>query len=120
MHIYEQSISGKEVVKFLRHVLREVSGKLTIIWDGLPAHRGQTVKEFLREGASRRLHLEQLPGYAPDLNPDEGVWNYLKNVEMKNLCCQGLDHLKTELRKAKERLRHKTQIIKSFQEVGLV
>ena len=88
---------------------------------GLPAHRGKTVKEFLREGASRRLHLEQLPGYAPDLNPDEGVWNYLKNVEMKNLCCQGLDHLKTELRKAKERLRHKTQIIKSFfREVGLV
>ncbi|MCS3648530.1 hypothetical protein [Salinibacter ruber] len=40
---------------------------------------------------------------------------------MKNLCCQGLDHLKTELRKAKERLRHKTQIIKSFfQEVELV
>ncbi len=121
MHVYEQSISGKEVVSFLRHVLREVSGKLTIVWDGLPAHRGQTVKDFLAEGASRRLHLEQLPGYAPDLNPDEGVWNYLKNVEMKNLCCQGLDHLKTELRKAKERLRHKTQIIKSFfREVGLV
>ncbi|WP_251951707.1 hypothetical protein [Salinibacter ruber] len=54
------------------------------------------------------------------LNLDESVWNYLKNVEMKNLCCQSLDHLRTELRKAKERLRHKTQIIKSFQEVGLV
>jgi hypothetical protein len=55
------------------------------------------------------------------LNPDEGGWNWLKNVEMKNLCCRGLDHLKAELRKAKERLRHKTQIIKSFfREVGLV
>ncbi len=95
MHTYEQPISRKEAVSFLRHVLRR--------------------------GASRRLHLEQLPGYAPDLNPDEGVWNYLRNVEMKNPCCQGLDHLKTELRKAKERLRHKTQIIKSFfQEVELV
>ena len=76
MRVFEQSISGEEVVGFLRHVLREVSGKLTIVWDGLPAHRGQTVKEFLGEGASRRLHLERLPGYAPDLNPDEGVWNY--------------------------------------------
>ena len=72
MCVFEQSISGEEVVRFLRHVLREVSGKLTIVWDGLPAHRGQTVKEFLDEGASRRLHLERLPGYAPDLNPDEG------------------------------------------------
>lgn len=121
MRVFEQSISGVEVVKFLRHVLREVLGKLTIVWDGLPAHRGSKVQTFLSEGASQRLRLEQLPSYAPDLNPDEGVWNYLKNVEMKNLCCQGLDHLKTELRKAKERLRHKTQIIKSFfREVGLV
>ena len=55
------------------------------------------------------------------LNLDESVWNYLKNVGMKNLCCQSLDHLRTELRKAEERLRHKTQIIKSFfREVGLV
>ena len=78
-------------------------------------------KEFLAEGASRRLQLERLPGYAPDLSPDEGVWSWLKNVETKNLCHRGLDHLKTELRKAKERLRHKTQIIKSFfREAGLV
>ena len=40
---------------------------------------------------------------------------------MKNLCCKGLDQLKTELRRAKERLRHKTQIIQSFfREVDLV
>ena len=54
-------------------------------------------------------------------SPDEGVWNWLKYVEMKNLCCRSLDQLKTELRRAKERLRHKTRIIQSFfREVGLV
>ena len=116
----EQPTDGKEVVSFLRHVLREVSGK-PAIHRRTSSSPGKAADGFLREGASRRLHLEQLPGYAPDLNPDEGVWNYLKNVEMKNLCCQGLDHLKTELRKAKEQLRHKTQIIKRFfREVGLV
>ena len=121
MRVFEQSISGEEVVGFLRHALREISGKLTIVWDGLPAHRGQTVKGFLAGGASRRLHLERLPSYAPDLNPDEGVWNWLKNVEMKNLCCRSIDRLKTELRRAKERLRHKVEVIKSFfREVGLV
>jgi transposase len=121
MRVFEDSIRGMEVVGFLRHVLREVEGKLTVIWDGLPAHRGSKVRDFLADGAAGRLHLEQLPGYAPDLNPDEGVWNWLKNVEMKNLCCKGLDQLKTELRRAKERLRHKTQIIQSFfREVDLV
>ena len=128
MRVFEQSISGEQVThsgeqvtQFLRHILREVSGKLTVVWDGLPAHWGSKVRTFLSEGAARRLHLEQLPSYAPDLNPDEGVWNWLKNVEMKNLCCRSIDRLKTELRRAKERLRHKTPIIKSFfQEVGLV
>lgn len=121
MRVFERSIRGAEVVDFLRHVLREVSGKLTIVWDGLPAHWGSDVRTFLSDGAARRLHLEQLPSYAPDLNPDEGVWNYLKYVEMKNLCCKGLDHLKVELRRAKERLRHKVDIIQSFiQEVGFV
>lgn len=121
MRVFEGSISGGEVVSFLRHVLREVSGKLTVVWDGLPAHWGSRVRAFLAEGAARRLHLEQLPSYAPDLNPDEGVWNWLKYVEMKNLCCKGLDHLKAELRRAKERLRHKVEIIRSFfREVGLV
>jgi transposase len=55
--------------------------------------------------------LEQLPGYAPDLNPDEGIWKHLKYVELKNVCCQSLWELKIELRKAKERLRHKRDII---------
>jgi transposase len=57
------------------------------------------------------LKLEQLPGYAPDLNPDEGIWEHLKCVELKNLCCQSLAELKVELRKAKERLRHKRDVI---------
>ena len=43
------------------------------------------IDEFLASGAEDRLKLEQLPGYAPDLNPDEGVWKHLKYVELKNL-----------------------------------
>ena len=53
----------------------------------------------------------ELPGYAPDLNPDEGIWKHLKCVELKNLCCESLAELKVELRKAKERLRHKRDVI---------
>ena len=85
-----------------------------MIWDGSPIHSGQAVKDFLASGAAHRLNLEQLPGYAPDLNPDEGVWkhlNYLTYVELKNICCQSLAELRSELRKAKERLRHKKHVI---------
>jgi transposase len=96
----------------LRHALRQIPGKVLVIWDGSPIHSGQAVKDFLMSrAAANRLRLEQLPGYAPDLNPDEGVWKHLKYVELKNVCCQSLSELRSELRKAKERLRHKKHVI---------
>ena len=107
----ERSFKSQDVVRFLRHLLGQIPGKLLVIWDGSPIHRGRAVKDFLSSGASKRLKLEQLPGYAPDLNPDEGIWKHLKYVELKNICCQNLSELKVELRKAKERLRHKRDVI---------
>jgi transposase len=108
----ERAFKGPDVVRFLRHALRRISGKLLVIWDGSPTiHRSRAVKNFLSDGAAARLQLEQLPGYAPELNPDEGVWKHLKCVELKNICCQSLSELKNELRKAKERLRHKRDVI---------
>jgi len=107
----ERSFKSPDVVRFLKHLLRKIPGKLLIIWDGSPIHRGRAVKGFLASGAARRVQLEQLPGYAPELNPDEGIWKHLKCVELKNVCCRSLSELKVELRKAKERLRHKTNVI---------
>jgi len=105
-----EAFDRHDIVDFLRHVLRHIEGKVLIIWDGLPAHRSQKVKDFLSE-TGERVHMEQLPGYAPDLNPDEGIWQYLKNVELKNVCCESLGALKKQLRLAFERLRHKTEVI---------
>jgi transposase len=107
----ERAFKSEDVVRFLKHLMRQIPGKLLVIWDGSPIHRGQAVKEFLAGGAASRVRLEQLPGYAPDLNPDEGVWKHLKCVQLKNLCCESLAELKMELRKAKERLRHKRDVI---------
>jgi transposase len=86
-------------------------GKLLVIWDGAPIHRGLPIKNFLAQGAARRLRLEQLPGYAPDLNPDEGIWAYLKYVELRNVCCTDLDDLHQHLRVAAARLRHKPHVV---------
>lgn len=107
----DRAFKGSDVVRFLKHLMRQIEGKLLVIWDGSPIHRSRAVKEFLADGASSRVWLEQLPGYAPDLNPDEGIWKHLKCVEMKNLCCQSLSELRVELRRAKERLRHKKDVI---------
>ena len=107
----ERAFKGEDVVRFLKHLMRQIEGKLLIIWDGSPIHRSRAVKDFLASGAACRIRLERLPGYAPDLNADEGVCKHLKCVELKNLCCQSLSELRVELRKAKERLRHKKHVI---------
>ncbi len=113
MQVRESAFDAAGVVGFLRVLLRKIRGKVLVIWDGSPIHKGQPIKDYLARGAAKRLHLERLPGYAPDLNPDEGIWNYLKRVELKNRCCADLSELRLELRRAKERLRHKRHIIRS-------
>jgi transposase len=108
------AFKGPDVVHFLKHLVCHIGGKLLIIWDGAPIHRDKAVKAFLAAGAAQQICLEQLPGYAPDLNPDEGVWNYLKFVELRNVSCHDQDELKHELRLAIARLRQKPELIRSF------
>lgn len=105
------SLRSPDVVEFLRLLLRQLPGKLLVIWDGSPIHRGKVVKDFLARGAAKRVQLERLPAYAPELNPDEGVWNYLKHVELRNVRCQDLTHLEDELRRAVTRLRRKRAVL---------
>jgi transposase len=117
--VQRRSFNGTDVVRFLRTLLSHIPGKLTVIWDGSPIHKNKVVKAFLAEGAARRIHLEALPAYAPDLNPDEGIWRYLKRVELRNLCCRDLDHLEDAFRRAMTRLAHKRHIIRScFRHAG--
>jgi transposase len=85
----EEALTSCESVLFLRHLLHALSAKLLVIWDGSPIHRGVEVKEFLADGGARHVHLERLPPYAPDLNPDEGIWDLLKYVELRNVCSYG-------------------------------
>jgi len=105
------SIDGQRVVEFLRHLLRHVRGNVVVVWDGASIHRCAAVKQFLAHGAAKRLQWLALPGYAPDLNPDEGVWCWLKRVARDNVCCETLDELRYELRLAFARLRQRKDVL---------
>ena len=107
-------LRSAECIVFLGHVRRLVGGNLLAVWDGSPIHRSREIKTFLAEGGSQFVQLEKLPAYAPELNPDEGVWQHLKHVELGNLCCRDLDHLSVELNLAVKRLRKRPSVIRSF------
>lgn len=75
-------IDAQAVVSFLRGLLRHLRGKVIVIWDGGSNHKGPAIRALLDRFP--RLTLERLPGYAPDLNPVEMLWAYLKHGLMTN------------------------------------
>lgn len=107
------TITKDRVVAFLRHLLRHVRGRIVLLWDNLRAHRAATVKAFAREHR-HRLTLAYLPPYAPELNPDEGVWRHLKRVELPNLGVRGVDELRRQIRLAVMRTRARRGLVLSF------
>lgn len=114
LSLQEQAFDSEAVIRFLKELLEQISGKLLIIWDGATIHRSKLLREFLSNGGAQRIHLERLPGYAPELNPDEGVWHYLKHVEMGNLCARDMNELKDNLTRAQQRLATKPEVIQAF------
>jgi len=112
LHVQEHAFSSAEVVAFLRQLLRQVRGKVLVVWDGALIHRSQVIKDFLASGAAWRIQLERLPGYAPELNPVDGLWGYLKNRELANRCCHDLPHLHAQIRGAYRRFHHTRHLVR--------
>ena len=112
--VYDHSITSQEVIAFLGQLQRMIPGLLLVIWDGIPTHRSKKIKAYLAAGAAERIHLEQLPGYAPDLNPTEWVWSYLKVAELANTPCDYLSELETLIQKAKRRMQRNPELIQAF------
>lgn len=111
MPVQTEAFRGPRVVRFLRHLLRHLVGKLLVIWDGSPIHRAKVGKAFLADGGAPRLWLEPLPGYAPELNPVEGIWHYLKRARLGNVCCRTLQEVRYEVRLATAVLRHQATVL---------
>jgi len=68
--VFKRRFTQTVMITFLRRLLRTVESKVFLIIDGHPVHRGRELKRWLAERAER-LEVFFLPGYAPDLNPDE-------------------------------------------------
>ena len=72
----DQTIKGIEVMKFLYQVASQIYGDIIFIMDNLSTHKASKVKSYIKK--NQRLQLIYLPPYSPDMNPDEGVWNWSK------------------------------------------
>jgi len=87
--------------------------KATLLWDGLPAHRSLVMRAWLRR-QRHWLVVERLPGYAPELNPVEGLWSNLKGVELANLAGDTLEEVTAAAERGIQRIRATPHLPYSF------
>jgi putative transposase len=88
------NIAQDEVVAFLREVLQHLRGHVIALLDNSNTHQGAPLRDLCKRFP--RLHIEHFPAYAPDLNPDEGVWALLKG-KLANGCPDDLQDLAGQL-----------------------
>ena len=79
------------IIAFLRDISRHLRNDIVVIWDRLAAHRAKAVTKYFQK--HDRLSCEFLPPYAPELNPVEMIWSYLKTNPMSNWAAQDTEEL---------------------------
>ncbi|MCH8879581.1 MAG: IS630 family transposase [Planctomycetes bacterium] len=89
------NFNGKSVAKFVEHIRQLLDGPITLLWDEYCIHRAKPVKEYLRKNPS--IRAEEFPPYAPELNPVDYVWSYVKYGRLANYCPHGLPELRQRI-----------------------
>lgn len=117
VHLYfrlhpDENINGSSVSVFLKNLSRHLNKPAILVWDRFKPHRSLKVKSMLSASAS--FHPEFLPPYAPELNPVEHVWSYLKINPMANMTPYDLDSLTHAARYHGRSLQRKNSLLRSF------
>jgi hypothetical protein len=108
------SFHPESLLAFLKDRKRFVKGvRVILLWDHRPAHRSTVMRRFLFEQPNW-LPMEWLPGYAPDLNPTEGVWNNSKGREWPNFCADQREEATHAFRPGLRRVAHTVCLPLSF------
>ncbi|MDQ6771983.1 MAG: transposase [Candidatus Dormibacteraeota bacterium] len=91
----EGRLNAAKFIEFLKRLLHNSPEPIFLIVDEHPAQRAASVKQFVATSQGR-LRLFYLPGYAPELNPDESVWRYVKTHNLGRARVSGPDDLKLQ------------------------
>ena len=103
---------GPTVAKFVDELSNTLKEPMTLIWDEIPIHWGGVMKQYLAEHPS--VDANAFPPYAPELNPVDLVWAYVKHGRLANYCPYDLKELRMTLKKEFTRLQHRPDLLKSF------
>jgi len=111
--LVEGKLTSDVFIEFLKRLIHNWPGPVFLIVDGHPLHKSAAVSRFVAS-TEGKLQLFHLPPYSPELNPDEQVWNHLKNHGVGKQPIAGPDHLKRMVLSHLRKLQKLPSLIRSF------
>ena len=109
---YKGALTGEAFVELLKKLMHR-RRKLHLVLDGLPAHKTRVVKNYV-VATNDRLEMHFLPGYAPDLNPDELVWSHAKRTGNARRPLQKGEDLQQRINEQLAGIGNKPQLVRSL------
>lgn len=111
--VYTHTLKQGTFIEFLQDFRAGQRGKVFLVLDSHPAHIANSVKEYV-QSTQGKLELHFLPPYAPDLNPDEFVWNYLKGTGVARKPLRKDESLKVRVEADLAKLKKDRKLLRSF------
>ena len=110
--ILDHNVRTDDFEQFVVHVLRKLGRPITLVLDRYQVHRSAARRLLARFPG--RVHIEWLPPYAPDLNPDEQVWNRAKYTDLANFLPDNIIDLGRTMAASFRRTRSEQSLLRSF------
>jgi transposase len=110
---YTGGMNGEMFVELLKKLMSHRKKPLHLVLDGLPAHKTAAVKDYI-SGTNGKLTLHFLPGYAPELNPDELVWSHVKRTGVSRSPLRKGEKLEPRIHDQLEQIQHDPKLVRSF------
>jgi len=111
--LFNGAIRSEEIIELLTALRRQIKGRPLIIWDGVATHRSRLVRHWL-EKQDGHIAVAALPPYAPELNPVEAIWAYLKKHEIANLCLNTIAEVSDFARRRLKSMQRRPRLIQAF------
>jgi transposase len=106
-------LTADRFIEFLERLIKNQENPIFLIVDGHPVHRSTRVRKFV-ESTGGKLRLYYLPPYSPELNPDEQVWNHLKNHRIGKSVIKSIEDMSKKVMSALRSIQRTPALIMSF------
>lgn len=110
---YQDALNAELFIELLKRMMKGRSKPVHLVVDGPPAHKKSNVREYIAS-TQGKLTMHVLPGYAPDLNPDELVWSHVKRTGVARNPLRAGENLGLRIEQQLHNVQRNRRLVRSF------